>query len=253
MGFYMYSRAFSNTDGVGTLAANPYSMAGEYGPSSFDVHNRLHISGNIITKWDIRLAPFVMISSGAPFDITSGTDPYGTTLFTARPGIATNAGPGVISTPYGLLDPNPAPGETILPRNFGRSPGQINFNLRVAKTFGFGAAREGSAAPRGGGGGGGDRGGHGGPPGGGGMRGGMGMGGPGMFGGGGGGGGTNRRYNLTLSVQARNILNHVNPGAINGTLTSPFFGQSTSTAGGFGAFAENGNNRRLELQMRFTF
>ena len=253
MGFYMYSRAFSNTDGVGTLTANPYSMAGEYGPSSFDIHNRVHISGNITTKWDIRLAPFVMISSGAPFDITSGTDPYGTTLFTARPGIATNAGPGVISTPYGLLDPNPAPGETILPRNFGRSPGQINFNLRVAKTFGFGAAREGSAAPRGGGGGGGDRGVHGGPPGGGGMRGGMGMGGPGMFGGGGGGGATNRRYNLTLSVQARNILNHVNPGAINGTLTSPFFGQSTSTAGGFGAFAENGNNRRLELQMRFTF
>ena len=81
----------------------------------------------------------------------------------------------------------------------------------------------------------------------------MGMGGPGMYGGGGGGGGTNRRYNLTLSVQARNILNHVNPGPINGTLTSPLFGQSNSTAGGFGAFAENGNNRRLELQMRFTF
>ena len=78
-----------------------------------------------------------------------------------------------------------------------------------------------------------------------------GMGGPGMFNMG--GGNTNRRYNLTLSVQARNILNHVNPGPINGTLTSPLFGQSTSTAGGFGAFAENGNNRRLELQMRFTF
>jgi hypothetical protein len=80
----------------------------------------------------------------------------------------------------------------------------------------------------------------------------MAMGGPGMFGGGG-GGGTNRRYNLTLSVQARNILNHVNPGPINGALTSPLFGQSNSTAGGLGAFAENGNNRRLELQMRFSF
>ena len=76
-------------------------------------------------------------------------------------------------------------------------------------------------------------------------------GGPGGFFGG--GGVTNRRYNLTLSVQARNHLNHVNPGAINGTLTSPLFGQSNTLAGGFGAFAESGNNRRLELQMRFTF
>ena len=75
-------------------------------------------------------------------------------------------------------------------------------------------------------------------------------GGPGMFGG---GANTGRRYNLTLSVQARNILNHVNPGQINGTLTSPLFGQSNTLAGGFGAFAENGNNRRLELQARFTF
>ena len=27
-GFYMYGRAYSNTDGVGTLPSNPYSMAG---------------------------------------------------------------------------------------------------------------------------------------------------------------------------------------------------------------------------------
>jgi len=70
---------------------------------------------------------------------------------------------------------------------------------------------------------------------------------------GGGGAATNRRYNLTLSIQARNMLNHVNPGPVNGVITSSFFGQSTSLAGGVGAFSESGNNRRLELQMRFTF
>jgi hypothetical protein len=83
--FYMYGRANSNTDGVGTLPANPYSMAGEYGPSSLDVHHRFNVYGSIATKWDIRLSPFIMMSSGAPFDITSGPDPYGTTLFTAPP------------------------------------------------------------------------------------------------------------------------------------------------------------------------
>jgi hypothetical protein len=260
-GFYMYGRAYSNTDGLSTIPANPYSMEGEYGPSSLDVRNRGLIAGSIATKWGIRLSPFITMSSGAPFNVTTGTDPFGTTLFTSRPGITTDASlPGVISTPYGLLDPNPflpdgqvKPGEEIIPRNFGRSPGNFSVNLRVAKTFGFGAARE---RPAGNGGGGGGRGG----PGGGGRPGGPGGGGrPGGFGGFGGPGfgpgdtSTNRRYNLTLSVQARNLLNHVNPGPVNGILTSPLFGESNTLAGGFGAFAESGNNRRLELQARFTF
>ncbi|HLG98448.1 MAG TPA: carboxypeptidase regulatory-like domain-containing protein [Bryobacteraceae bacterium] len=255
-GFVMYGHANSNTDGVGTLPANPYSMAGEYGPSNLDVRWRGLIAGSISTKFRIQLSPFITMSSGAPFNILAGTDPYGTTfLSSARPGIATDPSiPGVIQTPYGLLDPNPKPGEAILPRNFGRSPGNFMLNLRVARTWGFGGARERAGGPNGGGGG---RGGFGGP----GMRGpgGPGRGGPGGFGGFGGpgpfGGGTstNRRYNLTLSLQARNVLNHVNPGPINGIVTSPLFGQSNTLAGGVGAFSENGNNRRMEMQLRFTF
>ena len=64
---------------------------------------------------------------------------------------------------------------------------------------------------------------------------------------------TPHRYNLTFSVQARNLLNHVNPGPINGIVTSPLFGESTALAGGFGAFAQPANNRRLEFQARFQF
>jgi carboxypeptidase family protein len=267
-GFYMYGRANSNTDGFGSFPANQYSLAGEYGPAGNDVHHRAFIGGSIATLWDLRLAPFVSINSGPPFDIVTGTDLFGTTILnTARPGIATDPNKsGVIRTAYGLLDPNPTPDEKILGRNSGRGPGSISVNLRVAKTFGFGPTREssarrdfGSGGDRGGGGG--ERGprGGGGGPGGGGPRGGGGFGGRGPGGGGpggmfgGGGGATSHRYNLILSVQARNLLNHVNPGPVTGNITSPFFGTSTSLAGGFGAFAENGNNRRLELQMRFTF
>ncbi|HEV8043048.1 MAG TPA: carboxypeptidase-like regulatory domain-containing protein [Bryobacteraceae bacterium] len=255
-GFYMYGHAQSNTDGIGTLQANPYSMTGEYGPSSLDVHHRAFLGGTIDTKWGFRLAPFVVINSGAPFNITSGTDPYGTTFYTARPGLVTDpsqvpAGTTLVNTVYGLLDPNPkpdAPGEVILPRNYGRSPGSVTVNLRLAKTFGFGPSRESSFNGAQGGGGAGGRGGGGdhqhGPPGGG-MMGGMG----GMFG----GTNTGKKYNLTLSVSARNLLNHVNPGPINGIITSPLFGESNSLAGGFGAFSQSGNNRRLELQARFQF
>jgi len=45
----------------------------------------------------------------------------------------------------------------------------------------------------------------------------------------------------------------VNPGPINGIVTSPLFGESNSLAGGFGAFAQGGLNRRIDLQARFTF
>ena len=246
-GFYMYGRTYSNTDGINTLPANPYSMVGEYGPSSLDIRNRAFIGGTITTLERIQLAPFLLMNSGAPFNITTGTDPYGTTLLTtARPGIASGPGPGIIQYGSLFLDPNPQPGEAILGRNFARGPGSINFNLRIARTWGFGASREDTAARPRGGGGGGPRGGPGGGPRGGGLG-----GGPGFFGGN--GGATGKRYNFTLAVQARNLLNHLNPGPVNGIVTSPLFGQSNSVAGGFGAFAESANNRRFDFQGRFTF
>ncbi len=65
--------------------------------------------------------------------------------------------------------------------------------------------------------------------------------------------GSARRYNLTLSVSARNILNHTNAGAPIGNLTSPFFGESIATAGGFGPDRAQAGNRRMEFQLRFSF
>jgi hypothetical protein len=53
---------------------------------------------------------------------------------------------GLVETKYGLLDPNPIPGEVLLPRNYGRGPGLVLANLRITKTFAFGPAGE-TAAP----------------------------------------------------------------------------------------------------------
>ncbi|MBZ5592304.1 MAG: carboxypeptidase regulatory-like domain-containing protein [Acidobacteriia bacterium] len=241
-GFYTFNHAMSNTDGLGTYPANPYSYSGEYGPASSDVHHRLFLGGSINSKWNVRLSPFVVVQSGPPFDITAGGDLYGTTLFNGRPGIATDPNkPGVIATKYGLLDPNPTPDETILSRNYGRGPGAVTVNMRLSKTFGFGPAREGGSG--GGPGGGGHRGGGGSPYG-------MGGGFQSIFG----APSTNHRYNLIVSMSARNLLNHNNPGPIIGNITSPLFGLANQSQGGWGGgFNENANNRRLELQMRFTF
>jgi hypothetical protein len=62
---------------------------------------------------------------------------------------------------------------------------------------------------------------------------------------------------LAITAAFRNVLNHTNPGPIIGDITSPLFGQANQTAGaaslGGTNFLENANNRRLELQARFTF
>jgi len=240
-GFYVLNKATSNTDGLGTFPANPYNFSGEYGPALTDVRHRATIGGSINTRWNVRFSPFVTVQSGPPFDITAGSDLFGTTLFNGRPGIATDASkPGVIRTPYGLLDPNPTSSETIVPRNFGRGPGQITVNMRLGKTWGFGAER-------------GESGGSGGNSVGGGapaaLASGRGLGsliGPAT---------TKHHYNFSISMSARNVLNHTNPGPISGNITSPLFGRANQIAGNLNGegFSENANNRRLELQMKFTF
>ena len=65
-------------------------------------------------------------------------------------------------------------------------------------------------------------------------------------------GGGNGRYSLTLSLSARNLLNHVNPGTPSGVLSSPNFLRSTQLAGGFGPGGQT-SNRQIELSLRFGF
>ena len=62
-----------------------------------------------------------------------------------------------------------------------------------------------------------------------------------------------KKYNITLSLSARNILNHPNYSAPSGDLSSPFFGEYRSLAG-FGPFAGSTTyNRKIDVQLRFTF
>jgi len=69
-----------------------------------------------------------------------------------------------------------------------------------------------------------------------------------------------RRYTLSIAMSVNNLLNHTNPGPIIGNITSPLFGHANQPSGGGGGFGPGGlgfseaaNNRRLELQMRFSF
>jgi hypothetical protein len=258
---YSLGKAESDTDGAGSFPANQYDLTSEWGRASFDVRHRFIVGGTINAPWGVRLSPLVMLTSGRPFNITTGRDTNGDSLFTERPAFATDlTKPGVIVTRFGAFDPNPAPGQLLIPRNFGDGPSFFNVNLGVSRTFGFGGSRDrnnNNAADSAGqdGGGATARGGRGGGGGGGGRRGGGAGGGFGRGGGGGRGGdaSSDSRYNLTFSVQFQNLLNKTNEGTPVGNLSSSFFGESLSTAGGFGGGNPAAGNRRIVGQIRFSF
>lgn len=246
---YSHNDAHSSTDGLTTVPADPYNFAPEWGRSSLDIANNLFLGGSFAGPWGLRLSPFFVAHSGIPYNITTGTDLFlqGLTNPTARPSIVDYQ--TEYNTPFGYLNPVPLvvpPGTSnLIPRNYATGPGYIGLNLRLSKTWGFGTtkfqgpsggARSSQGGPRYGGGGGG----HGGGGGGGGF-----FGGPGE--------GSEHRYNLVLSVNVRNILNHENLNTPNGALTSPYFMESTGITGGYGAEATASNQRRMDIQLRFTF
>lgn len=268
-GFYVLGKATGNTDGAFSFPNNTYDTAAELGRNSFDIRHRTFFGGSIRGPLKLSVNPFVSASTGGPFNIVTGRDNYGDNQFNHRPAITSNPNaPGVRSYNGVLLDPNPAPGATVIPRNFGQAPGAFNINMRLSRSWGFGGEPKGAPQdPLGGfatrGGGGGDRGGGGGRGGG-----------PPMMMGGGGGGrgggpgmmfadGGNKKYNITLSAQASNLLNRVNLGAPVGTLTSPLFGQSNTLGGRFGGPGGGGPgggggggaaaNRTIQLSLRFSF
>ena len=306
-GNYTLSWTNSDADGPQTLPADNYNLRPEWGRAFTDRRHHLNIMGVVTLPHGFRLSPFVLVTSGAPFNITTGTDDNRDSAINDRPaGINRNS--DLLASLYSLIPDrclrNCGVGQTpvflreFLLTNFPNGvsavgAGSFNFNLSVTKTFGFGHRNGqlsqnrpagdqtgpgqgpgGDSAPggdqaegpgpdtqgpgggrggQGGQGGQGDRGGRAGGGGGGGFgggRGGFGGGGFGGRGGGGRGGGRNgnnnevsSRFNLSLSAQITNLLNHVNPGPFTGALTSPFFDRSNRV----------GPARHVEFNLRFSF
>jgi hypothetical protein len=258
-GFYSYSHGKDDNEGA---PADPYNLKAEWGPSTFaDVRNRAVIGTNIPLPYQFSLSPFLIMSSGTPYNITTGIDSLNEGIAAERPSLAANVTAGSCTgsgfkyeAGFGCFNLNPAAG-TEIGRNYGRGPANETLMLRLARTWAF-VNKEGTQGPQGGGPGGPPPGmGGGGPPRGGPPPGGGGGGGPMMFGGGGTAG---KKYTLTASVQASNALNHTNLGPPVGNLSSPFFGESISLAQGFGppGGGSGGSptyNRKITLQLRFTF
>jgi hypothetical protein len=271
---YFLSKTTNDTDGQGgsLFPMNSYDLHGEFGRAAFDVRHRFTLFGTFSSPWwKLTFNPFIVVSSGQPFNITTGQDLNLDRQFNERPTFAQlNAFCTANSSRCTSFDYSNTSTDFI-PRNYGNGPGFWRVDMTVGRTFSWGGesaraanAQRGGSNARGSGGGGrgggpqlgnvarvaGGEGGGARGPGGGGP-------GPGGFGGGGGGGG---KYSLNVSINAQNLFNHVNLGTPVGVLTSTNFGQSLGLAGGFGGPFGGGfggstgaGNRRIYLRMRFTF
>jgi hypothetical protein len=253
-GFYTLNYADSDTSGSSGFPSNSYDISQDYGRASFDTRNRLFLGGSIAFPYLIRLSPFMVVSSGSPFTITSPFDENGDQIYNDRPGYVSSATcptgvnptQGTIyCTPLGTFDASGA--GKLIPINSETGPAHFVLNLRLTKTFGIGPKTKAATGNQGQG--------QGGPGGGGGGRGGGGPRGP-LFGGGGGGFNTSstsdRRYNLTMGVGVRNVFNNVNVANPNAVLGSSLFNVSNALQGG--VFSQGSSaNRRIELQATFAF
>lgn len=232
-GYYSWSDARSDTDGPGSFPASAYDLTPEYSRAGFDVKHRATIGGSWAGFYGLFFNPFFFMHSGAPFNIITGQDQNGDSIFNDRPVWATDlTRASVVHTRWGVFDTLPVTGQKSIPRNLGRSPGMTTFNLRISKSFGLGRrvgepSLSANAAP---------------PLAGGPMRGHY-HGTDAIA--------TDHKFSLTFSAAARNLLNTVNLDAPVGNLSSPLFGTSTSIHG----FGPGGSvaNRTIDLQMRFSF
>lgn len=254
-GYYALNSAKGDTSGAGSFITTPGNIAADYGRTGFDVRQRLFMAGSVTLPKTILFSPFMIAQSGNPYNVTTGSDNNGDTIYNDRPQLvaASLANGSTIKTIVGcgtFAQQGTVAGAPIAPINACTGPALFTFNLRLTKTFGFGPSTAKNAGQQQGGDSGRQRNGGGGPPGsGGGSRGGGGGGGPQMFGGG--GANTGKRYNLAIGLMAMNLFNNDNLATPVGVLSSPKFGQSTQLAGG--AYTSNSALRKISLQASFTF
>jgi hypothetical protein len=233
---YSLNKTKSRDGGTSGSPFDPYDFSGEWSRSNYDIRHFFYAGGNYSAPHGFSLNTFIIANSGPPFNITTGRDTNGDTFFSERPAFATDLSkPGVVVTPLGAFDPNPAPGQALIPRNFAQGPSFFSVNMGLEKVFKFGRAIQPKTAAAG-------------------------VSNAGMV--------TSanspkpppkqpvqRPYQLAMSLYANNLLNHTNRATPIGNLSSPFFLRSTGVSSMFifGPGGSASGNRQLLLRVRLSF
>ena len=235
---YILQKQYDDGAGPNSFASDSYNVRADYGRQSGQQSQIL----NSALFWQLprafTAALFFNAHDGNPFNITTGTDRNGDTIYNDRPAFATDlARPSVVRTAFGAFDTAPMSGQAIIPRNYGTSPSLFWVDLQLRKSFHVGPlpqARAVASAP--------------------GSKSAAGPRKP------------ERPWELRFQIDAQNLLNHTNPGLPIGVLPTPgqqlcaglvsangcsFFGRSLSSAADFNPLTSS--NRTILLQAAFTF
>jgi hypothetical protein len=234
-GGYNLAKSRSTDSGQSGAPFDAYDFSNEFARGNFSTLSFVYSGGSYTAPGGINLYMFFIGNSGQPFNITTGRDTNGDTRFSERPAFATDLNePGVVVTPLGAFDPTPSPGQTIIPRNFGRGPGYLSLNMSIGKTIKFGKAIEPKSPPPGG---------------------------PSTTPATGGDQkppakpAVQRPYSVNFGLNATNIFNRTNKSVPVGNMSSPFFLQSPSGSSwfSFGPGGGSAGNRVISLRVRVSF
>jgi hypothetical protein len=121
---YTFSRLRNDTDGAFALPADNYDLAAEWGPGAIDVPHRLTGMMNMDLWTGFKVSTNFFVSSGTPYNITTGYDDNGDTVSNDRPAGVT--------------------------RNSARTAGRADMGLRLSWAFGFGRRKgaDGAGGPQ---------------------------------------------------------------------------------------------------------
>ncbi len=147
--WYQYAKIRNDVVAGSGSPIDPYDFSREWGPTPGDgVHSVFGYFHFSLPKMITFRGDFNM-RTGSRFNIITGRDTNRDGIYTERPSFALDSTkPGLAQTEYGLLDPNPAPGDNLIPRNLGRGPGGAEVNVYLSKTFGFNKDKANKNAPR---------------------------------------------------------------------------------------------------------
>lgn len=219
-----YNANWQNSDTWGGFPSNSYNLGLDYGRAPTPV-NSLNTGFGLQLPFNLRASTFLLVRDGRPFNITTGTDLNGDAQYNDRPSFATDlTRPSVVKTAYGNFDTSPIAGQKIIPINYGMGPGTVSLSGNLSKDFNFGPraknqppppkpAANGKPAKK-----------------------------PHI----------ERKFDLSFTIYAQNVLNHVNYAPPVGTLSSPLFGTFVTLSNGFGA-ASGSANREVNIQTAFRF
>ena len=220
-GLFSVGHDKTDTGGADSFASNSYNLGADEGDYANFAPRKFYTGINAHPGWDMSVNFFFGAMSQSDFNITTGLDNNGDSIYNDRPAFATDLSrPSVVRTAYGNFDTDPIPGQTIIPNNYGHAPAFTYTEMYINKDFHFGPRPAAPATP--------------GPPGAGGKA-----------------ALQPQRYRLEFGIGADNLLNTNNPGPPVGILSSPFFGKSISLNSQF--TGNTAANRAITLRAAFYF